>query len=64
MRDFEAQKSVEHRFIDLLLVAGVVPVWMLLQPRGHLGGYFLYFALGAGAAGLNLRRSASAVSSN
>ena len=24
-----------------------VPVWMLLQPRGHLGGYFLYAALGA-----------------
>ena len=23
-------------------VAGVVPMWLLLQPRGHLGGYFLY----------------------
>ena len=23
----------------------VVPVWLLLQPRGHLGGYFLYVAL-------------------
>jgi carbon starvation protein len=34
------------------LVAGVVPVWMLLQPRGHLGGFFLYAALGAGAVGL------------
>ncbi|WP_254513701.1 carbon starvation CstA family protein [Anatilimnocola floriformis] len=34
------------------LVAGMVPVWMLLQPRGHLGGYFLYAALGAGAIGL------------
>ena len=34
------------------LVAGMVPVWMLLQPRGHLGGYFLYAALGAGALGL------------
>jgi carbon starvation protein len=30
----------------------MVPVWMLLQPRGHLGGYFLYAALGAGAIGL------------
>ncbi len=34
------------------LIAGVVPVWMLLQPRGHLGGYFLYIALAAGAFGL------------
>jgi carbon starvation protein len=34
------------------LIAGVVPVWMLLQPRGHLGGFFLYAALGAGAIGL------------
>jgi hypothetical protein len=25
---------------------------MLLQPRGHLGGFFLYAALGAGALGL------------
>ena len=36
------------------LLAGVVPVWMLLQPRGHLGGFFLYAALGAGAIGLAL----------
>jgi carbon starvation protein len=34
------------------LIAGVVPVWLLLQPRGHLGGFFLYAALGAGAIGL------------
>ena len=26
-------------------VAAVVPVWALLQPRGHLGGYFLYASL-------------------
>lgn len=36
------------------LVAAVVPVWLLLQPRGHLGGYFLYFALAGGAVGLLL----------
>ncbi|MEX2172834.1 MAG: carbon starvation CstA family protein [Pirellulaceae bacterium] len=34
------------------LFAGMAPVWMILQPRGQLGGYFLYFALGAGALGL------------
>lgn len=27
------------------VVAGIVPVWALLQPRGHLGGYFLYATL-------------------
>lgn len=34
------------------LIAAVVPVWLLLQPRGHLGGYFLYVALAGGALGL------------
>jgi carbon starvation protein len=32
----------------------VVPVWLLLQPRGHLGGYFLYAALFAGVVGVVL----------
>lgn len=36
------------------LIAAVVPVWLLLQPRGHLGGYFLYVALAGGALGLML----------
>ena len=34
------------------LGAGVAPVWLILQPRGQLGGYFLYAALAAGAIGL------------
>ncbi|WP_437224307.1 carbon starvation CstA family protein [Planctomicrobium sp. SH661] len=41
--------------IALLLycaVASVAPLWLLLQPRGELGGYFLFIALGAGAVGL------------
>lgn len=33
-------------------VASLVPMWLLLQPRGHLGGYFLYCALGAGMLGV------------
>jgi len=33
-------------------LAGVVPMWMLLQPRGHLGGCFLYIAIIGAAAGL------------
>ena len=34
------------------VVASVLPMWLLLQPRGHLGGYFLYAALLAGAIGV------------
>lgn len=34
------------------LVAAMLPMWMLLQPRGHLGGYFLYAALAAAGIGL------------
>lgn len=33
-------------------IASVTPMWLLLQPRGQLGGLFLYGALGAGALGL------------
>jgi carbon starvation protein len=34
------------------LGAAMVPMWMLLQPRGHLGGCFLYVALAGAALGL------------
>ena len=36
------------------LVAAVLPMWLLLQPRGALGGYFLYAALLFAAIGLIL----------
>jgi carbon starvation protein len=32
--------------------ASILPVWMLLQPRGFLGGYFLYGSLIIGVVGL------------
>ncbi len=32
--------------------ASIIPVWLLLQPRGYLGGYFLYATLAAGLLGL------------
>ncbi len=35
-------------------VASLIPMWLLLQPRGHLGGYFLYLALGGGMLGVVL----------
>jgi carbon starvation protein len=34
------------------LLAAAAPVWLVLQPRGHLGGYFLYAAIGIGFLGV------------
>lgn len=33
-------------------VASMVPLWALLQPRGYLGGFILYFALALGILGI------------
>jgi carbon starvation protein len=33
-------------------VASLLPMWMLLQPRGYLGGFVLYLTLAAGLAGV------------
>jgi carbon starvation protein len=33
-------------------VASLTPVWALLQPRGYLGGFVLYLALGLGTIGI------------
>lgn len=35
-------------------VASILPMWALLQPRGYLGGFFLYITLAAGVIGLFL----------
>ncbi|MFN5530468.1 MAG: carbon starvation protein A [Planctomycetaceae bacterium] len=58
-RQANAIRANSQRFwnVALLLyclVASVTPLWLLLQPRGHLGGYFLYLALAAGAVGVLL----------
>lgn len=34
------------------LVASLIPVWLLLQPRGYLGGFILYLALFVGVVGV------------
>jgi carbon starvation protein len=47
-----AKKTWDVLLLVYCLLAGMAPVWMILQPRGQLGGYFLYLALGAGAIGL------------
>jgi carbon starvation protein len=43
--DDAAHKTWDVLILAYCLVAAVVPVWLLLQPRGHLGGYLLYVAL-------------------
>ncbi len=52
--DHIAQKIWDVLLLGYCLIAGMVPVWLLLQPRGHLGGYFLYAALLGGAVGVLL----------
>ncbi len=52
MAPSDAQKAWCVILLVYCLIAGVMPVWLLLQPRGQLGGYFLYAALAAGAVGL------------
>ncbi len=52
-------QSQAHRTWNVLIlgycfVASLLPVWALLQPRGHLGGYFLALTLVGGALGLIL----------
>ena len=48
-----------HALWNLLILgycvlASIAPLWLLLQPRGYLGGFFLYVTLGAGIIGLFL----------
>ena len=52
--DPTAQKVWNVALLAYCYVASIVPMWLLLQPRGHLGGYFLYLALAAAALGLVL----------
>ena len=49
--DHIAQKIWDVVLLGYCMIAGVIPVWLLLQPRGHLGGVFLYVALVVGAIG-------------
>jgi carbon starvation protein len=46
-----------HKVWNVLLlaysfIAAVIPMWLWRQPRGHLGGYFLYIALGGALIGI------------
>ncbi|MFM7109332.1 MAG: carbon starvation protein A, partial [Planctomycetaceae bacterium] len=60
--DATAQKIWCVALLLYCLGAAMVPMWLLLQPRGHLGGCFLYVALAGAAIGLvTSDRSMSAV---
>jgi carbon starvation protein len=48
------QKSWGLAILAYCLVASLLPVWLLLQPRGYLGGFVLYLALAVGTAGIFL----------
>ncbi len=48
--------SIPTKGWDVLLLgycflASILPMWLLLQPRGYLGGWFLYLVIAAGLIG-------------
>lgn len=47
-----AQKLWDAFILVYCFIASILPMWMLLQPRGHLGGYFLYAVLITAAIGI------------
>jgi carbon starvation protein len=47
-----SQKSWSLIILLYCLVASLLPVWLLLQPRGYLGGFILYMALAIGVIGV------------
>jgi len=51
---FRPQVIWSNLILVYCFVASIVPMWLLLQPRGYLGGFFLYIALAAGVVGLFL----------
>jgi carbon starvation protein len=52
--DAQAVKVWDVLLLGYCFVASVVPMWLLLQPRGHLGGYFLFAVLLGSIAGIVL----------
>lgn len=47
-----AQRLWGYILLGYCLLAAMAPVWSLLQPRGELGGYFLYIVMIAGVVGI------------
>ncbi|MBI4369808.1 MAG: carbon starvation protein A [Elusimicrobia bacterium] len=45
-------KSWQMLILTYCFVASLIPVWLLLQSRGYLGGFLLYASLAAGVVGI------------
>lgn len=50
--DPSAQKMWDVLLLAYCFAASIAPMWILLQPRGHLGGFFLYIVLIGGMLGI------------
>ncbi len=50
----DPQKTWNIALLAYCFIASLAPVWLLLQPRGYLGGFFLYGTLLIGVVGLFL----------
>lgn len=48
----DAIKAWDVGILLYCAIAAMLPMWLLLQPRGHLGGYFLYAALAVAGIGV------------
>jgi carbon starvation protein len=46
------QRAWNLAILAYCFVASVIPLWVLLQPRGYLGGFILYATFAAGVLGL------------
>ncbi len=47
-----SQKVWGIGILGYCFIASLLPVWLLLQPRGYLGGFVLYLALAIGTIGI------------
>lgn len=52
MNEVQAHRVRNMLLLLYCLVASITPMWLLLQPRGHLGGWFLFLTLIGGGLGL------------
>ncbi|MFH1076000.1 MAG: carbon starvation protein A [Pseudomonadota bacterium] len=44
-------KKWEVLLLGYCMIASILPMWLLLQPRGYLGGWFLYFTMAVALMG-------------
>jgi carbon starvation protein len=52
LSDNQARLVWDVLLLVYCFVASVIPMWLLLQTRGYLGGFFLYIAMAGGILGL------------